>query len=103
MRQQFIKLSLETGLYWRKEKASLNTQIFCKWITEFIPVARAQVIEYEWVLRFYDDVSVHTTSTGIERIHSTNMCVIVLPADTSGPTKPFDVSFFATLKQIKTL
>lgn len=90
-------------VYWRKDIASMDTQIFRKWVKEFVPKARAKVNQEEWIVLFYDGFRAHMASDVIDVLAKRKIAVMALPSHTSDRLQPLDLTIFGPMKHYSNL
>lgn len=84
--------------FWRKEVASVDGNIFHKWVQKFVPIARRGREPNVWMLLFYDACRSHMTTKSIQALRDARIAVIALPAHTSDNLQPCDVSIFGPMR-----
>lgn len=84
--------------FWRRDVASVDSNIFKKWAHKFVADVRARNDNERWMILFYDACRSHMTTAAIDVFRAANIAVMALPAHTSDRLQPLDVSVFGPLR-----
>ena len=83
----------------REENRGIDTARFMDWGYSFVDYVEPFTQDGRKVLLIYDGYRTHLSSAILELFDRNNIIVYVLPAHTSGKTKPLDVVLFSVFKK----